>query len=64
VIARFLHGNKVPSMRRIFHPPVEGRLLYGLEGVDAGSRHRVQLIHTDVEKGYIDFKKINKGKSS
>ena len=49
---------------RIFHPPVEGRLLYGHEGVDVGSRLRVQLIHTDVEKGYIDFKKINKGKSS
>jgi hypothetical protein len=23
-----------------------------------GDRLRVQLIHTDVEKGYIDFKKI------
>ena len=43
---------------RIFHPPVEGRLLYGHEGVDVGNRLRVQLIHTDVEKGYIDFKKI------
>jgi exoribonuclease-2 len=49
---------------RIFHPSVEGRLLYGHEGVDVGNRLRVQLIHTDVEKGYIDFKKINKGKSS
>jgi VacB/RNase II family 3'-5' exoribonuclease len=43
---------------RIFHPPVEGRLLYGYEGVDVGSRLKVQLIHTDVERGYIDFKKI------
>ncbi len=43
---------------RIFHPPVEGRLLHGHEGVDVGNRLRVQLIHTDVEKGYIDFKKI------
>ena len=43
---------------RIFHPPVEGRLLYGYEGVDVGNRLRVQLIHTDVEEGYIDFKKI------
>ncbi|MFH0994348.1 MAG: RNB domain-containing ribonuclease [Pseudomonadota bacterium] len=43
---------------RIFHPPVEGRLLHGHEGVDVGSRLRVQLIRTDVEKGYIDFKKI------
>jgi VacB/RNase II family 3'-5' exoribonuclease len=43
---------------RIFDPPIEGRLLYGYEGVDVGNRLRVQLIHTDVEKGYIDFKKI------
>ena len=44
---------------RIFHPPIEGRLLYGHEGVDVGDRLRVQLIHTDVEKGYIDFKKVH-----
>jgi VacB/RNase II family 3'-5' exoribonuclease len=43
---------------RIFHPPVEGRLVYGHEGVDVGNRLRVQLIRTDVEKGHIDFKKI------
>jgi VacB/RNase II family 3'-5' exoribonuclease len=46
---------------RIFHPPVEGRLLYGYQGVDVGNRLKVQLIHTDVEKGYIDFKKIHLG---
>jgi VacB/RNase II family 3'-5' exoribonuclease len=44
---------------RIFHPPIEGRLLHGHEGVDVGNRLKVQLIHTDVEKGYIDFKKIH-----
>jgi hypothetical protein len=43
---------------RIFQPPIEGRLLYGVEGVDVGHRLKVQLIHTDVEKGYIDFKKV------
>jgi len=43
---------------RIFHPPTEGRLLYGYEGVDVGSRLKVQLIHTDIEKGFIDFKKV------
>jgi exoribonuclease-2 len=46
---------------RIFHPPIEGRLLHGYEGVDVGNRLKVQLIHTDVEKGYIDFKKIHSG---
>ena len=44
---------------RIFHPPIEGRLLYGYEGVDVGNRLQVRLIHTDVEKGYIDFKKVH-----
>jgi exoribonuclease-2 len=43
---------------RIFRPPIEGRLLYGYEGVEVGNRLKVQLIHTDVEKGYIDFKKV------
>jgi exoribonuclease-2 len=43
---------------RIFQPPVEGRLIHGYEGVDVGNRLKVQLLHTDVEKGYIDFKKI------
>ncbi|MFO7555795.1 MAG: RNB domain-containing ribonuclease, partial [Desulfobacterales bacterium] len=43
---------------RIFQPPIEGRLVYGVEGVDVGQRLKVQLIRTDVEKGYIDFKKI------
>ncbi|MGA8242501.1 MAG: RNB domain-containing ribonuclease [Desulfobacterales bacterium] len=41
---------------RIFEPPIEGRLLYGAEGVDVGHRLKVQLVRTDVEKGYIDFK--------
>ena len=43
---------------RIFHPPIEGRLLYGAEGVDVGDRLKVQLIRTDMEKGYIDFKNV------
>jgi VacB/RNase II family 3'-5' exoribonuclease len=43
---------------RIFHPAIEGRLLYGYEGVDVGNRVRVELIHTDIERGYIDFKMV------
>jgi exoribonuclease-2 len=43
---------------RIFQPPVEGRLVTGFEKLDVGHTLRVQLVHTDVEKGYIDFKKI------
>ena len=44
---------------RIFHPPVEGRLLHGYEGVDVGDRLKVKLIHTDVDKGFIDFEKVH-----
>jgi exoribonuclease-2 len=43
---------------RIFHPPIEGRLLHGYEGVDVGNRLKVRLIHTDVDRGFIDFEKV------
>jgi VacB/RNase II family 3'-5' exoribonuclease len=43
---------------RLLQIPVEGRLTYGFEGVDVGHRIRVQLIHTDVERGFIDFKRV------
>jgi VacB/RNase II family 3'-5' exoribonuclease len=43
---------------RLLQPPIEGRLVSGFEGLDVGHRCRVQLLHTDVERGYIDFKKI------
>ena len=43
---------------RILQPPVEGRLVTGFEKLDVGHSLRVQLVRTDVEKGYIDFKKI------
>jgi exoribonuclease II len=36
-------------------PPVEGRLERGYEGLDVGDRVRVRLVHTDVERGFIDF---------
>ena len=42
---------------RILHPPIEGRLISGTEGVDVGRRIRVQLAYTDVEQGFIDFKR-------
>lgn len=43
---------------RILKPPVEGRLEYGYEGVDVGQKVRVQLISTNVQRGFIDFKRI------
>ncbi|MGE5808081.1 MAG: RNB domain-containing ribonuclease [Nitrospirota bacterium] len=49
---------------RLLHPPVEGRLMSGFEGVDVGHRLRVQLVHTDVERGYIDFRRVGEGQAS
>ncbi len=43
---------------RLLHPPIEGRLASGFEGVDVGNRLRVQLVRTDVERGFIDFKRV------
>ena len=43
---------------RLLHPPVEGRLESGFEGVDVGHRLRVELVRTDVERGYIDFRRV------
>jgi VacB/RNase II family 3'-5' exoribonuclease len=45
---------------RVFNPPVEGRLSQGYEGADIGDRIVVQLIYTDVERGFIDFKRTDR----
>jgi VacB/RNase II family 3'-5' exoribonuclease len=43
---------------RILRPPVEGRLDSGFENMRVGDRLHVQLASTDVERGFIDFKKV------
>jgi exoribonuclease-2 len=43
---------------RVLHPPVEGKLVTGIEGLDVGHRLRVELAATDVERGFIDFKRV------
>ena len=48
---------------RLVNIPVEGKLVEGYRGVDVGDRIRVQLIEVDVERGYIDFKKIGKART-
>ncbi|MGC1728253.1 MAG: RNB domain-containing ribonuclease, partial [Steroidobacteraceae bacterium] len=45
---------------RISHPLAEGRVVRGFEGLDVGDAMRVQLTHTDVERGYIDFTRASK----
>jgi exoribonuclease-2 len=42
---------------RLLHPPVEGKLVRGFEGVDVGRRIRVELVRTDEQQGFIDFKR-------
>ncbi|MCK9309853.1 MAG: RNB domain-containing ribonuclease, partial [Candidatus Cloacimonetes bacterium] len=43
---------------RLLHLPVEGRLMDGNEGLDIGYKIRVKLVSTDVEKGFIDLKRV------
>jgi exoribonuclease-2 len=38
--------------------PVEGKLVNGFAGLDVGHQVRVQLTSLDVQKGFIDFKKV------
>ena len=43
---------------RLLALPVEGRVVRGFENVDVGDRIQVELISTNVERGFIDFKKV------
>jgi len=43
---------------RISGPTTEGRVIRGFEGFDVGDRVRVQLVHTDVTRGFIDFSAV------
>jgi exoribonuclease-2 len=44
---------------RVLRPPVEGRIMRGEHGLDVGDRVSVELVHTDVERGFIDFARAN-----
>jgi exoribonuclease R len=44
---------------RLLTVPVEGKLVGGFEGIDVGDRIRVQLTFVDVQRGFIDFRKIS-----
>jgi exoribonuclease-2 len=43
---------------RIFKPPVEGKVVRGFKGLDVGDRVRLQLLDTDVERGFINFARL------
>src|SRR5437762_2396182 len=40
---------------RVLRPPVEGMVVRGAQGLDVGDRVRVELLRTDIERGFIDF---------
>ncbi len=43
---------------RIFRPAAEGKVVHGFEDLDVGDRVRVELVATDVERGFIDFARV------
>lgn len=40
---------------RTFHPPVEGKVVRGQQGLDVGDVVRVRLLSVNVPRGFIDF---------
>jgi VacB/RNase II family 3'-5' exoribonuclease len=42
---------------RLDAPSAEGRVVQGFEGLRVGQRVRVRLVHTDVQRGFIDFER-------
>lgn len=43
---------------RTFAPPVEGRVVEGYLGLDVGDFVTVKLLHTDFERGFLDFARV------
>lgn len=43
---------------RLMHPPIEGKLESGFEGMDVGHKIRIQLVSTNVERGFINFRRV------
>ena len=39
----------------IDHPAAEGMLVRGQRGLDVGDRLRVELVDTNIERGFVDF---------
>ena len=48
---------------RLLTVPVEGRLMQGAEGLDVADTIRVELMSTDVSRGYINFKRVGPAKN-
>jgi exoribonuclease-2 len=44
---------------RILRPAAEGKVVRGFQGLDVGDRTRVELVHIDVERGFVDFARVS-----
>ncbi len=44
---------------RLLTIPVEGRVVRGFEGADVGDQIRVRLMSVNVERGFIDFARVD-----
>jgi VacB/RNase II family 3'-5' exoribonuclease len=44
---------------RLLKMPVEGKVVAGFAGLDVGQRVQVKLAEVDVQRGFIDFRRIN-----
>jgi exoribonuclease-2 len=51
-------SSKKGTWVRIFHPPVEGKLVQGYQNKDVGDHLQVKLVNLDIENGFIDFVKV------
>ena len=45
---------------RIDNPAAEGRIMRGFKGFDVGDHVTVELVDTDVERGFVDFARVRK----
>ena len=54
VTARYLTARRLPSLRRIVRTPKRWDRIVDL-AAQHGERLRVKLVHTDVDRGFIDF---------
>jgi exoribonuclease R len=48
-------ASKSGTYVRLLRPPVEGRVVRGVSGLDVGDTIRVRLLSVDAQRGYIDF---------
>jgi exoribonuclease-2 len=50
-------ASKKGTYVRLLQPPAEGRVVKGERGMDVGDRVKVRLVHTNPERGFIDFER-------